>query len=265
MTPRRSLRADVRRRLRAGRSVTRQACPLPDPPSQAGEGKERDPSPANGRSRPSLTGCAGEGPERAWLPPSPTKLQQCDPSLTDAVRALYEESVVPVAQIARLACVAERTLYKYVARGGWRRRYPVRGVEAAAANRGRRRGSRESAHEPQPRGAGGRFVGSGEAELAHASGLKALDPAGALRAQALCREWGLCAGEALARAAALRDAETQARVFALVVRALRDMAALADGAPGRSDRLPQAAKRKPRSARRPRGHVWKPMLVTPLR
>ena len=40
-------------------------------------------------------------------------------SLTARVRALYENSVVPVREIARLAGVSERTLYKYVRRGGW--------------------------------------------------------------------------------------------------------------------------------------------------
>ena len=44
-------------------------------------------------------------------------------SLTDRVRALYEGSVVPVREIAAVAGVTERTLYKYVAKGGWRRRY----------------------------------------------------------------------------------------------------------------------------------------------
>jgi hypothetical protein len=177
------------------------------------------------------------------------------------VRALYEESAVPVAQIARLAGVAERTLYKYAARGGWRRRYPLRGAEAAAANRGRKHGARE----PQPRGAGGRFVANEEAGKPHPSGLKALDPAGASRAQATCREWGLQAGEALARAAALADAQTQARVFALLVRALRDLAALTDGEPGRSDRLPRPGGAKPAGPRKRRGYVWKPPLVSPLR
>ena len=42
--------------------------------------------------------------------------------LTERVRALYENSVVPVREIAQLAGITERTLYKYVQKGGWRRR-----------------------------------------------------------------------------------------------------------------------------------------------
>ncbi len=43
--------------------------------------------------------------------------------LIEQIRELYENWVIPVAEIARLAGVAERTLYKYVQRGGWRRRH----------------------------------------------------------------------------------------------------------------------------------------------
>ena len=46
--------------------------------------------------------------------------------LIEQIRELYENWVIPVAEIARLAGVAERTLYKYVQRGGWRRRHRYR-------------------------------------------------------------------------------------------------------------------------------------------
>jgi hypothetical protein len=181
------------------------------------------------------------------LPPAPTKLEQTSPTLTDEVRALYEETPMPVAEIARLAGVAERTLYRYVARGGWTRRYPVRGVEAAAANRGRKREPRP----PQPKGAGGRFIPRAEWGKPHPSGLKALDPQGAAIAAAECRRWGALAGEAMARAISFNDAERHARILALLVRVARDLAAITDG--------PEEPKPKPR---RRRPYQWRPMLVS---
>jgi hypothetical protein len=184
-----------------------------------------------------------------WLPPAPTKLQQTSPTLTGEVRALYEETPMPVAEIARLAGVHERTLYRYVERGGWTRRYPVRGVEAAAANRGRKRGPRP----PQPKGAGGRFIPRAEWGRPHPSGLKALDPQGAARAAAECQRWGALAGEAMARAISFNDAERHARIFALVVRAMRDLAAITDGPEEKERTAPKPPRRRP--------YVWKPMLV----
>jgi hypothetical protein len=43
-------------------------------------------------------------------------------SLTDRLRALYEGSTVPVAEIARLANLTERTIYNYARKLGWRPR-----------------------------------------------------------------------------------------------------------------------------------------------
>lgn len=120
MTPRRSLRAAAQRRLRASAPIA---------------------------------------PQPFTLPPAPTKLQQTSPTLTGRVRALYEGGALPVAQIARLAGVNERTLYRYVERGGWRRRYAGRGAEAAAANRagraGRARRSRKGRADGSFRGMSG--------------------------------------------------------------------------------------------------------------
>src|SRR5690242_19198927 len=50
------------------------------------------------------------GPTEQAEPPNPTT----GISLLERVRRLYEESVVPVREIARLIGVSERTLYKYV-------------------------------------------------------------------------------------------------------------------------------------------------------
>ena len=84
--------------------------------------------------------------------------------------------------------------------------------------------------------------------------LKALDLQGASRAVAACEVAGAMANEAFSRAVALHDAETQARIFALVMRALRDLAAMVDE--------PEDAEVKPR---RRRGYVWEPGLVSPVR
>ena len=82
------------------------------------------------------------------------------------LRALYEEDVVPVREIARIAGVTERTLYKYIARGAWRRRHVCAERFAPV------------------QGAGGRFIRRADKDLPFARGIKALDPDGAARALA---------------------------------------------------------------------------------
>ena len=117
-----------------------------------------------------------------------------------------------------------------------------------------------ASHPPQPTGAGGRFIPLADAGQPHPSGLKALDPQSAERAIAACDRASALATEAFSRALAFNDAERQARIFALVVRALRDLAAVVDGEPGRELRK-QARALKPRKRR---GYQFKPMLVSPL-
>ncbi|MGA7975355.1 MAG: helix-turn-helix domain-containing protein, partial [Pseudolabrys sp.] len=53
----------------------------------------------------------------------PPSLRSGETSLTARARALYEGSAVPVREIARLAGVSERTLYKYVEKYRWKKRY----------------------------------------------------------------------------------------------------------------------------------------------
>ena len=93
---------------------------------------------------------------------------------------------MPVREIARLAGVSERTLYKYVEKGGWKRRYATvpRGLAAAQANRGR--GWQAKAGFAPVKGAGGRFVRREDARQPFAAGMKALDPAGHAQADAAC-------------------------------------------------------------------------------
>jgi hypothetical protein len=186
-----SLRAQAREHFRAAvragapSQVECAGTPLSIPPPQAGEGTDQH---------------AGRDES------SPV----CVPSLTERVRALYEAGVVPVREIAELAGVSERTLYKYAARGHWRRR--VRRLDAGDAGGER---AAASGADRAGRGAGGRFIPLAQAGLPHASGLKALDPAGAR-----------LAGEACERAQVLSEAAALAAVEAARERAARRRAVL---------------------------------------
>ena len=93
---------------------------------------------------------------------------------------------MPVREIARLAGVSERTLYKYVEKHGWKKRYArvPRGLAAAQANRGQ--GWQATAGFAPVKGAGGRFVRREDIGKPFAAGMKALDPAGHARADAAC-------------------------------------------------------------------------------
>jgi AcrR family transcriptional regulator len=67
-------------------------------------------------------------PDPSPHPPSPCGLRRTSgggetTELTERVRALYEGSAVPVREIARLAGVTERTIYKYAAKHAWKPRY----------------------------------------------------------------------------------------------------------------------------------------------
>jgi hypothetical protein len=90
-------------------------------------------------------------------------------SLTAQVRALYEDSAVPVREIANVTGVSERTIYKYAAKQRWKRRYA--------------RAPDLSSEDLAPaRGAGARFIRREDKGQPFAQGLKATDPAGARRA-----------------------------------------------------------------------------------
>jgi len=106
--------------------------------------------------------------------------------LMHRVRALYEASAVPVREIATIAGVSERTLYKYVRKHDWKRRYRclARDEAVAAANRSRR--WRPSAKARPVKGSGGRFIRRADKDKPFPTGLKALDPAGYSDAEARC-------------------------------------------------------------------------------
>jgi hypothetical protein len=112
------------------------------------------------------------------------RASETETPLTARVRALYETSAVPVREIALLVGVTERTIYKYVIKQNWKRRYAGRGAEAGSANRGRR-WRRAEGHEPV-KGAGGRFIARADKDKPVPTGLKATDPPGHTRAVVAC-------------------------------------------------------------------------------
>lgn len=151
----------------------------------------------------------GEQPEQAvgLIATTPTPTPNPSPqgggekiTLMARVQALYEDSAVPVREIARLCGVTERTLYRYVEKGRWRRRYVARprGEAAAAGNRGRR-WQRAPGHEGI-KGAGGRFVPCSAAGQPVAHGIKALDPLARERAATACAAASARAAKARAKA-----------------------------------------------------------------
>jgi hypothetical protein len=180
------------------------------------------------------------------------------PSLTERVRDLYENSIVPVREIARLAGVTERTLYKYVARGGWQRRHVclARDDAVRAANAGRTLTPRAGfAGAQKAKGAGGRFVRREEAGAPHASGLQALDPLAAAQAiGAVDRahlQSDIATGEAVAeaeiRAAAARREkalERDARSLNTIARTVRELTAITLKERQRADREQAAAEQE---------------------
>ncbi|MDP1604988.1 MAG: hypothetical protein Q8M03_17195, partial [Legionella sp.] len=140
MTPRMSVRARAREIYgeMAGEAITSSALPGTPTPN---------PSPQGG----------GEQKEAAGA----------EPSLTARVRALYEKSAVPVREIAAIAGVTERTIYKYVAKGGWTKRYARVSTDT------------DGVPDVAPvQGAGGRFIRRDDKDKPFATGLKATDPAG---------------------------------------------------------------------------------------
>jgi hypothetical protein len=212
------------------------ARPFPDPPPQAGEGTAREQAE---REEAGTTAVAGG-------------------SLLQRTRYLYEQTVVPVREIARLLGVSERTLYKYVRRYDWARRHVCleRDEAVRAGNRGRtlmpRQGSPHHAFA-RVKGAGGRFItyeerGTPQA-LSPSCGPKALDPLAAEAAGALCERAAAASNLAVsevvaaatiekANACASRIKEASARTLGEAARTLRAVtqAALADDARDEAER-----------------------------
>jgi hypothetical protein len=141
-------------------------------------------------------------------PPKPTRL-------TKRVRKLYEESAVPVREIAALAGVSERTIYKYAAKHAWKQRYRWR----------HDRGWRARAKFAALKGAGGRFIARAERGRPFTQGLKAADPQGAALAAARCRQAAALARQA-EEAAELRELqEEKLRAIERTTRAFNELCA----------------------------------------
>lgn len=167
-------------------------------------------------------------------------------ALTRQVRALYEEGVVPVREIARFANVSERTIYKHVAKGGWRRRYGGKGLASAVAKRAATRKAATARAGITAKGAGGRFVRAEAAAEPQRRGLKALDPPGEARALARVSRAAVLSEDALERAERLRESLSDARSMAALAGMLRDLAAIEDAEaaarfPARNIKAPASA------------------------
>jgi AcrR family transcriptional regulator len=224
-----SLRAEAQR-------VYRASAPLA-PALQQAATPTPNPSPQGGREQAACA--AGET--------CPRGAEQIT-ELTRRIRALYEDSVVPVAEIARIAGVNQRTLYRYVEKGDWRRRHATQDIAAAVRKRAAKR-------KPRPcvtlKGAGGRFIRNADAGKPVRRGLKALDPMGEARALTVAAKAAKLAEAAVARTQRRRETMTNVRMLNMLLEVARDLAAVED-----------AMREDNRAApsRRPGRKPWRPML-----
>jgi len=143
--------------------------------------------------------------------------------LTARIRALYEETNVPVREIAAIAGVTERTLYRYVEKHGWTKRYHVlpRGREAAAHNRGGR--WLPTTGVVPAKGAGGRFIRREDIGQPFPAGLKALDPQGRAEAHARCDAADPLARKAQQEVMRAHRANERVRAWRAVERAVTNL------------------------------------------
>ena len=137
-------------------------------------------------------------------------------SFADRLRQLYEQSALPVREIARIAAIAERTLFSYVQRGGWKRR-------------NWRQARHNAARRAPPEAAG--LVSSAEdarhtaqAYIAARNLVDEASAAAAAAAQERAAKAGATALERAARAKAVADAQARARLAAAVTDGLRILA-----------------------------------------
>jgi len=124
--------------------------------------------------------------------PDPSSLRSGGQDLMSLVRRMYEDSIIPVRDIARRAGITERTLYKYARKNNWRTRYAwtpsgARPHGKAARQRWTEARARAAAFAPV-KGAGGRFIPREEKDQPFAHGIAALDPAARAAAAAACAD-----------------------------------------------------------------------------
>lgn len=139
-------------------------------------------------------------------------------ALTARVRKLYEDSVVPVREIARIAGVTERTVYKYAKKQQWKPRYDWNGD--GTRPQGMPCGWRARAALTPAQGAGGRFIARDDRGKPIAAGLQATDPQMAARAAQNCAAAALREHDAYVRAVRLRQNEERSRVWRRINKAL---------------------------------------------
>jgi len=231
MTRRSSPRAQLRARFRemSGQGAAFAAnTPLPDPPPQAG----REQAVPDGE---------GGAVHRHTNTSVFTSAQATQ--ATERARALYEDTAVPVREIARRCGVTERTILKYARKLDWKPRYHW--IEGAAGERHRRW---QPAQEFSPvKGAGARFVCREQAGQPFAAGLKALDPQADAAATAACEE-----ALALARLAQADEQRTDA------VATVGDLLAqIASWRASRAKAAERQAREEFRAATDVGGFVWR--------
>ena len=161
-----------------------------------------------------------------------------DTDLMTRVRGLYEDSAVPVREIARLAGVTERTIYKYAQKHFWQPRYRWHDDHPCMRARGWRTADRFA----PTKGAGGRFIRREDAGKPYARGLKANDPAGRARAVTACAEAERLAREAQQKAEHERLVRENWSAFRAADRALEELGRYRDKhPPNRRDREVETA------------------------
>jgi hypothetical protein len=145
--------------------------------------------------------------------------QAAEPDLLARVCALYETSAVPVREIARLAGVTERTIYKYAQKHGWAPRYLWQDDHPCML----RRGWRAADDFVPAKGAGGRFVARADAGKPFARGLQAVDSVTRAKAAQSCAEADRLAREAWERAEHARLVREQWSAFRDMNRAMDEI------------------------------------------
>jgi hypothetical protein len=135
------------------------------------------------------------------------------------VRALYEGSAVPVREIAAIAGVTERTVYKYARKQRWKPRYRWRA--RGTVDRGRR--WRQRPGFAPVKGAGARFIRRADKDKPIATGLKATDPDGAARAVESCGAAASLSREAQRQAEAAQRSDALNRAIEGAGSALKNL------------------------------------------
>jgi hypothetical protein len=216
MTRRMSLRAQAQEiyRKMAAQAPTALSQP-PLIPAQAGN--QGDPEiPVDGCPRSALAPRRVEGDA-----PSPRRLGAQD--LTAQVRALYEGSAVPVRELAALAGITERTIYKYARKGGWTPRYRW---DTGTAERVRGWDAGETF--ASAKGAGGRFIARADKDKPFAAGIAATDAVRVARAAKACADAAAIGEAAQAQTRRSRCAEARLSAIDAVARAIANVARYRD-------------------------------------